>query len=391
MNKYLIKLGEISLKGLNRASFQTRLSHNIKDKILPDKCKIRSQKGRLFLEAEESVDTKKIEKALSTTFGIEGWAKCLTSDVKTIDTIIDLVFKAIDKNDYKEGSTFKVETRREDKSFPLRSYDVSCTIGEKILTTFKGTKVKLKNPDNIIYVEIRKEISVYTSSNKGVSGLPVGSSGKGISLLSGGIDSPVSSYLMAKRGMKLELLYFHAYPYTSDEAKEKVVTLAKTIAPYLNGTVLHIVSFTELELKILKNGYENQKTLMLRAAMVKASECLAKLRRADALITGEALSQVASQTIKALDFTSSMTDYLILRPLVGFCKEEIISISKQINTFETSILPYQDCCVLFSPKHPKTRPDREKMIKAYQDLNLDEEIKKAVDERETIYIKANEL
>lgn len=389
MTKYLIKLGEISLKGLNRKSFQARLINNIKEKLLPLRCAIKSQKGRLFLTSEAD-DKKRIERVLSSTFGIDGYAECRICKEKTEEALIKALQEEIENDSY-ENTLFKAEVRREDKSFPLSSYDIACRAGGVVLDKYPSAKVSLKNPQKTIYIEVRNEIYIYSSSKKGSRGLPVGSAGKGLSLLSGGIDSPVSSYLMAKRGMKEELLYFHAYPYTTDDAKNKVIALARTIAPYLQGTVLHIISFTDLENQIAKKGYENEKTLMLRAAMIKAADSLAKKRRCSCLITGEALSQVASQTLQALEFTSSFTELNILRPLIGLDKQEIIDRAKYIKTYETSILPYADCCVLFSPKHPKTKPDRDKLIKSFENLELDKIIEEAVEKRESIYIKANEF
>lgn len=392
MKRYLIKLGEISLKGQNRNVFQKRLAKNIKDKFEPYKVEIRSQKGRLFVTSDEDIPYERAKKVLSTTFGIDGWAECSSEADKTFDGLNKIIDNEINKDEWRNGKfTFKVITKREDKKFLLNSYDISCLAADKILTQNKDASVNLKNLDKILYIEVRKEIFVYSTLEKAPRGLPVGSAGQGLSLLSGGIDSPVSTYLMASRGLREELLYFHAYPYTTDEAKEKVVELARKLSPYLNGTVLHIVSFTELEIQIQKNGFEREKTLMLRASMVKAASLLAKRRHLSCLITGEALSQVASQTLEALAFTSSFTDLNILRPLVGIDKGEIIEKAKMIGTFETSILPYQDCCVLFSPKHPKTKPEKEKLIKGFEKLDLDSIIEKAVNEAESIYIKANTL
>lgn len=386
MKRYLIRLGEISLKGLNRTSFQARLVNNIKEKLLPDRVTIHSQKGRLFLITEDSVPCERVYRVLSTTFGLDGFSECHSTSDKSVKGLYELVDKIIANNFDENITNFKVDAKREDKSFPLSSYQIECEIGGKILEKYPKLKVNVKKPERVLYIEIRKEIYVYSSRERGKRGLPVGTAGKGLSLLSGGIDSPVSSYLIASRGLKLELLYFHAYPYTTDEAKQKVITLAKTIAPYLQGTVLHIVSFTELEQHIAKNGYENEKTLMLRAAMIKAADKLAHKRRCECIVTGEALSQVASQTLKALDFTSSFTPYNILRPLVGLDKAEIIERAKEIGTYEISILPYADCCVLFSPKHPKTRPQKEKLTEGFNALNLDDVIERAVETRETIYI-----
>lgn len=392
MKRYLIKLGEISLKGQNRNIFQKRLAKNIKDKFEPYTVNVASQKGRLFVTSNDDIPYEKAKKVLSTTFGLDGWAECASSNDKTKEGLDAFVTSEINKGTWLTDTfTFKIITKREDKKFPLNSYEISCLAADKILLQNPNAKVNLKNPERILYIEVRKELYIYSSLEKGIRGLPVGTAGQGLSLLSGGIDSPVSSYLMASRGLREELLYFHAYPYTTDEAKEKVVELARKLSPYLNGVVLHIVSFTELEIQIQKYGFEREKTLMLRASMIKAAEMLAKKRHLSCLVTGEALAQVASQTLEALDFTSSFTNMNILRPLVGLEKETIINYAKAIGTFETSILPYQDCCVLFSPKHPKTKPEKEKLTIGFEKLNLDEIIKKAVADAEMIYIKANSL
>lgn len=392
MKRYLIKLGEISLKGQNRNIFQKRLAKNIKDKFEPYTVNVASQKGRLFVTSNDDIPYEKAKKVLSTTFGLDGWAECASSNDKTKEGLDAFVTSEINKGTWLTDTfTFKIITKREDKKFPLTSYEISCLAADKILLQNPNAKVNLKNPERILYIEVRKELYIYSSLEKGIRGLPVGTAGQGLSLLSGGIDSPVSSYLMASRGLREELLYFHAYPYTTDEAKEKVVELARKLSPYLNGVVLHIVSFTELEIQIQKYGFEREKTLMLRASMIKAAEMLAKKRHLSCLVTGEALAQVASQTLEALDFTSSFTNMNILRPLVGLEKETIINYAKAIGTFETSILPYQDCCVLFSPKHPKTKPEKEKLTIGFEKLNLDEIIKKAVADAEMIYIKANSL
>ena len=227
---------------------------------------------------------------------------------------------------------------------------------------------------------MEKTQGVYTSQKKGIGGLPSGTAGKGILLLSGGIDSPVAGFEMAKRGVNLDCLYFHAYPYTSDEALEKVKTLAKLISPYLGGTRLFVVPFTQQQLYIRDNAYEDETTLMFRACMMQVAERLCNERGYNAIITGEALSQVASQTLPAMAFTDSMTDYLVLRPLVGMDKEEIISISKKIGTYETSILPFEDCCVIFSPKHPVTNPDKKLMTKHFEKLDMGQMLDQAVRE-----------
>ena len=250
---------------------------------------------------------------------------------------------------------------------------------------FPSLTVDLKHPDFTLHVEVRKDVYIYTDDEKGPGGLPVQTAGRAMLLLSGGIDSPVAAIRAAKRGLKVDCIYFHAYPYTSELALEKVKKLASLIAPYLGGTRLYVVPFTDGQLRIKKLSYPDETTLMFRASMMQTAEKIAKEKKATAIVTGEALSQVASQTLDAMSFTDSMTDLLVIRPLVGMDKEEIIKTAKEIGTYETSILPYEDCCVIFSPKHPVTHPIKEVSRKHYEALEMDEEIDKAIGNMETYY------
>lgn len=376
---YLIKLGEISLKGQNRALFENRLRHNIKDKLRPYHSNVVKQKGRIFFYIDPECPDEVIDKALSTTFGIIAYAEAVVCE-KNMDLIREKAEYLIKKAGLTGKESFKVQSRREDKGFELSSYQISCDLADLIHNIYPDMRVDLTNPDFVLNVEIRSEAYLYTSQKKGIGGLPSGTAGKGILLLSGGIDSPVAGFEMAKRGVNLDCLYFHAYPYTSDEALEKVKTLAKLISPYLGGTRLFVVPFTQQQLYIRDNAYEDETTLMFRACMMQVAERLCNERGYNAIITGEALSQVASQTLPAMAFTDSMTDYLVLRPLVGMDKEEIISISKKIGTYETSILPFEDCCVIFSPKHPVTNPDKKLMTKHFEKLDMGELLDQAVRE-----------
>ena len=376
---YLIKEGEISLKGLNRGLFEKRLKNNIKDKLRPYHSTTQRQKGRIFLFVDEECPRERIEKALSTTFGIVGWAEAVMCE-KRIETILEKAKELLEKFDATGIRTFKVVARREDKSFPYHSYDMACRLAEVVHEVFPSLEVDLKRPGLVLHLEIRNQAFLYTSDNPGPRGLPVGTAGRGMLLLSGGIDSPVAAYEMAKRGVKLDCLYFHAYPYTSDEALEKVKTLARTIAPHLNGTRLFVVPFTEGQLNIRDKAHEDATTLMFRASMMKLTSQVVRAEGMECIVTGEALSQVASQTLPAMAFTDSMAEYLVLRPLVGFDKEEIIGIARRIGTYETSILPYEDCCVIFSPKHPVTNPDKAQMTAHYESLGMEEFIRRALQE-----------
>ncbi len=384
-NLYLIKIGEISLKKGNRSRFEKQLRFNIKKKLRKPS-RITIQKGRFFLETDES-DIKNIQYALSTTPGLVGFTRA----VKVKKNIEDIKTAALDfANElaisYPAG-TFKIESRRADKGFKYTSYEISSLIGEYLLDSIPSLKVDVHNPDWTISIEIRDLAYIYGAQEKGTGGLPVGSAGKGMLLLSGGIDSPVAGYLMAKRGLRMDAVYFHAYPYTSDDALLKVKSLAEKIAPYLSGLSLFVVSFTDFQLLLKQKAREEEITLLMRAGMVKIAELISKNRGNICLVTGESLSQVASQTVESIRYTGSETDLTIFRPLIGMDKEDIIKIAKSIDTFETSILPFEDCCTIFSPKHPLVTPDREKLKKSFILLEGENLLKEAAEKAERIYFK----
>ena len=376
-NLYLIKEGEISLKGGNRNLFEKQLRHNIKNKIRPYHSDITKQKGRLYARFAEDVPEELIEKALKTTPGITGFARAHRAE-KSIEGIIAKAKEILPSSSFKNGESFRVTVKREDKTFPLNSHDTACELADAVFSLFPDMAVDLKHPDHILTCEIRNDVYLYTGEEKGEGGLPYATAGKGMLLLSGGIDSPVAGYMMAKRGMKLDAIYFHAYPYTSEMALEKVKKLASIIAPYLGGLRLFVVPFTDGQIHIRDNGYEEEATLMFRAAMMQTATRIAKENSGISIVTGEALSQVASQTLDAMSFTDSMTDLLVLRPLVGMDKEEIIEKAISIGSYETSILPYEDCCVVFSPKHPVTRPVKEVARRHFEELNMASIIDEAV-------------
>jgi tRNA uracil 4-sulfurtransferase len=384
-NLYLIKIGEISLKKGNRSKFEKQLRFNIKKK-LQSPSRITIQRGRFFLETEEN-NTDNIKYALSTTPGLVGFTKAEKVE-KTIDAIKNsaLNFARELVEEFPSG-TFKIESRRSDKGFEYTSYEISALIGEYILEELPSVKVDVHNPSWIINIEIRDLAYVYGSQEKGTGGLPVGSAAKAMLLLSGGIDSPVAGYLMAKRGLNLDAVYFHAYPYTSDEALEKVKTLAEKIAPYLSGLSLFIVPFTDFQLLLKQKAKEEEVTLLMRAGMVKIAEMISKERGNICLVTGESLGQVASQTVESINYTGSETELPVFRPLIGMDKEDIIKIATKIDTFETSILPYEDCCTIFSPKHPLLKPDKEKLKKSFILLEGEELLKEAASKAERIYFK----
>lgn len=380
---YLVKLGEISLKGLNRDFFEKRLKMNIKAKLKPYRNIVSKQKGRLYFEVSNECPEEQAFRAFRTTFGVVGFSKCISCE-KDIEVIKEHAAILVKEEPFACGTgTFKSETRRADKQFPMSSYEIDCELGGVVLDAYPAMKVNAKYPEKTIYCEIRDKAYLYTSPLPGPGGLPVSTAGKGMLLLSGGIDSPVAAYHMAQRGLKQECIYFHAYPYTSEQALEKVEMLASLIAPYLQGTRLHVVPFTDVQLWIRDNSPEDEHTLMFRAAMMKVANAISLLQDGTAIVTGEALSQVASQTLESMAFTDSMSDQLVLRPLVGMDKQEIMNIAKRIGTYETSILPYEDCCVIFSPKHPLVRPNKRSVTEHFEAMGIESLLEKAIEATET--------
>lgn len=386
MKLYLLRLGEISLKGLNRGFFEKKLKNNIKLRLRPYRSLIQREKGRVFINVEDDCPDERIIEILKTTFGVVGFSRAYTCN-KTFEEIKKLTETIIENEPFSEGKgSFKVLCRRADKSFPMNSYQIEAQLGGVVLDRYPMMTVDVHNPEKELHIEIREIVYIYTSPIAGPGGLPSGCAGKGLLLLSGGIDSPVAGYRMAKRGLKLDCLYFHAYPYTSEQALQKVKDLARLISPYMVGTNLIVVNFTEAELWIKDHSKEEEHTLMMRACMMKVATRIAKEREAKVLVTGEALGQVASQTLEAMCFTSSMTDIPVLRPLVGMDKQEIIDTAVKIGTYETSILPYDDCCVVFSPKHPITKPQTDIETKAFIEMQIDEILDKCINEAEVFDI-----
>ena len=376
---YIGKIGELILKGSNIKIFEKQLVRNTKAYLKDVYASVRLTAGRLYIECDEAAQ-ERVEFALNHLIGITGWAQAVIVE-KNIEAIKQEVLNEAIKARENGAKTFKLDARRSDKSFPLDHYGICCeaaelAYGQKILD------VDVKNPDVVIMIEVRDKCFVYSNRTKGRRGLPVGVSGKGLLLLSGGLDSPVAGYRMLRRGMTIDALYFHAYPYTSDEAREKVEHLAEILSYYGLRVHINTIPFTEVQMQIKKKSPENYTTLMLRLCMMKAANMLAERIGASCLITGESLGQVASQTIENMSCTESMADYPLLRPLVGTDKEEIVEIAKEIGTYETSILPYEDCCVLFSPRHPVLRSTVEEAKKIYESLEVDELVKEAFEKRE---------
>lgn len=376
---YLVKVGELTLKSGNIKDFEQRLVQNTR--LMLDGCKIRIQirAGRMYVRGP--VDSAPlIEKALHHLIGITGWAKAQQVE-KDIESLKAAVLIEAEKAFASGKKTFKIESRRADKTFPFSSYEISRLTGEVVHD--KGIlSVNVHNPDVVITVEVREKAFVYGQQNIGNRGLPCGTEGKGLLLLSGGIDSPVAGYRMLRRGMKIDCLYFHSPPYTSPEALEKVENLARRLSLYGIGTRLSIVSFTAVQQRIRESSPSNYGTLLQRMCMMKIANMLCSFIGAKAIITGESLGQVASQTIENLTVTNAYADYPVLRPLIGLDKEEIIATAKTIDTYDISILPYDDCCVLFSPKHPILKAQLQEANEIYKKMDIDELLEKEFKERE---------
>ncbi len=383
----LIKNGELTLKGLNRCNFEDILIKNIRRR-LRDLGEINVRKAQSTIYIEPKDDTFDFEEALERVkliFGIAAFSRACVCE-KTMEDIIAKSPIYLE-NDLKNVKTFKVEAKRADKQFPLTSPEICREIGGVLLGAYPHLKVDVHNPDIIIYVEIR-DYNAYVRGEQiqGAGGLPVGTAGNASILISGGIDSPVAAWCMAKRGLRLNAIHFASPPYTSPRAEQKVRTLLSRVARYSGAINLAIVPFTQIQDEIANNCPEEYFTLIMRRMMMRISERIAREKDSLALITGESLGQVASQTLPALVTTDYVCNMPVLRPLIGMDKEEIVEISRKIDTFETSILPYEDCCTVFTPKHPKTRPTLSECEKAEANLQIDALIEKAISETAYSYV-----
>jgi len=383
----LIKNGELTLKGLNRFTFEDALITNIKRHLKElGAVKIKKAQSTIFIEPVD--DDYPFEEALdrmSTVFGIAAYSRCCVVK-KDIDEILETCVPYL-KPIMENIRTFKVEAKRSDKQFPLKSPEICREVGGKLLESYPHLKVDVHNPDEIITVEIR-DYAAYIRAGQlhGAGGLPVGTAGKAAILISGGIDSPVAAWTMAKRGLALDAIHFASPPYTSPRAELKVRTLLSKVAKYCGTIKLGIVPFTKIQQEIGEKCPEEFFTLIMRRMMMRIAIKLAENQKCPALITGESLGQVASQTLPAIAVTDSVATMPVLRPLIGMDKEEIVAISRKIDTFETSILPYEDCCTVFTPKHPKTRPTIEQCIEAEKLLDIQTLVDEAVNETEYSFI-----
>ena len=376
----LVRYGEIILKGCNRPMFEDALIRNIKTAIADDGAvKITKAQATIYIEPlDDDSQTDSICEKLKKVFGIVSIVVAYRTE-KSVDAAAEEI-KTCFAKELSEAKTFKVEAKRADKKFPLKSPEICAEVGEKVLDAFPNLTVNVKEPDITLHVEMREGYGyVHIGRQKGAGGMPSGTNGKALLLLSGGIDSPVAGYMIGKRGVSLEAIHFFSYPYTSDRAKDKVMKLAKIIGGYMGGLKVHIVPFTEIQLQIRDKCPEEHLTLVMRRFMMQIAQRIAEKRHCTALITGESIGQVASQTMSALAVTDDAVTMPVFRPLIGMDKEEIVEISRKIDTFETSILPYEDCCTVFTPKHPSTKPKLNKVVASQNLLDCERLINEAVE------------
>ena len=389
---FLIKYGEIGTKGKNRYLFEDALCRQIRRSLkkVDGTFTVTKEQGRIYVDTEGEFDYEGAVEALKKVFGILWICPMLQIEDNGFDDLACKVNEYLNNVYGNEKKTFKVDARRARKNYPKNSMEINMDLGEKILDAYpEQFMVDVHKPDFYLNVEIRNKINIYSERIPGPGGMPVGTNGKATLLLSGGIDSPVAGYMIAKRGVIIDAVYFHAPPYTSDRAKQKVVDLAKLVADYSGPINLHVVNFTDIQLYIYEQCPHDELTIIMRRYMMKIAEYFALKEDSLGLITGESIGQVASQTMQSLAVTNEVCTLPVLRPLVGMDKQEIINISEKIGTYETSILPFEDCCTIFVAKHPVTKPNLKQIKKSELKLNekIDELMQTAIDTTETIWIE----
>ena len=388
---FLIKYAEIAIKGKNRYLFEDALvgqiSHALKK--VDGKFRVRKEQGRIYVDTEGEYDYDEVVGALKCVFGIVGICPVVLIEDEGFDRLVEEVLSYVDKVYPDKHFTFKVNARRARKNYPMESMEINAKLGEKILEAFPEMRVDVHHPDVVFNVEIRNQINIYSVIVPGPGGMPVGTNGKAMLLLSGGIDSPVAGYMIAKRGVAIDATYFHAPPYTSERAKQKVVDLAKIVARYSGPINLHIVNFTDIQLYIYEQCPHEELTIIMRRYMMKLAEHFAKENKCLGLITGESIGQVASQTMQSLAATNEVCTIPVYRPLIGFDKQEIVEVSEKIGAYETSILPYEDCCTIFVAKHPVTKPSLNVIHNDEKKLEekIDALMQEAIDTTEVIRIE----
>ena len=388
---FLIKYAEIGVKGKNRHLFEDALVHQIK--VSMKKCEgkfyVHKTQGRIFVEAESEFDYDEAVEHLKQVFGVWGICPVVYAEDEGFEKLAERIVDYVDKVYPDKNKTFKVNARRANKNYPKESMEINADLGEVLLNAFPEMTVDVHNPDIMLNVEIREKIYIYSEIIPGPGGMPVGTGGKAMLLLSGGIDSPVAGYMIAKRGVKIDAVYFHAPPYTSERAKQKVVDLARIVSKYTGPIYLHVINFTDIQLYIHEKCPHEELTIIMRRYMMRIAEHLAKENECLGLITGESIGQVASQTMASLVCTNEVCELPVYRPLIGFDKQEIVEVSEKIGTFETSIQPFEDCCTIFVAKHPVTKPNLKYIRRHEENLSekIDELVKTALETDELIIVE----
>lgn len=388
---FLIKYAEIGVKGKNRYLFEDRLCDQIRYALT--RCEgtfeVTKSQGRIYVNALSAFDYEETVEQLKTVFGVTGICPVVHVEDEGFEKLCADVISYINTVYSDKKFTFKVEARRARKNYPKNSMEINCDIGEVLLDAFPEMRVDVHKPDVLLRIEVREKIYIYATVIPGPGGLPVGTNGKGMLLLSGGIDSPVAGYMIAKRGVKIDAVYFNAPPYTSERATQKVVDLARIVSKYSGPIQLHIINFTDIQLYIYDQCPHDELTIIMRRYMMRIAEEIAKKNGCLGLITGESIGQVASQTMQSLMATNDVCTIPVYRPLIGFDKQEIIEVSEKIDTYETSIQPYEDCCTIFVAKHPVTKPNLNIIRKHEQNLHerIEELVEKAVAQEELIIVR----
>ena len=388
---FLIKYGEIGVKGKNRYLFEDALVRQIRYalKKTDGEFEVTKENGRIYATAVSDFDFDEAVEALKTVFGIIGICPVVQIEDNGFDDLADTVIKYFDSAYPDKHFSFKVNARRARKNYPMDSMEINMEMGGRLLDAFPELSVDVHHPDVLLQIEIRNKINIYSTEIPGPGGMPVGTAGKAMLLLSGGIDSPVAGYMVAKRGVELEATYFHAPPYTSERAKQKVIDLAKLVAKYSGPITLNVVNFTDIQLAIYEKCPHDELTIIMRRYMMRIAEELGKEGGCLGLVTGESIGQVASQTMHSLYCTNEVCTMPVFRPVIGFDKQEIIDLSEKIGTYETSIQPFEDCCTIFVAKHPVTKPNLNIIQRDEHNLDdcIDELFKTAIETTEKIRIE----
>ena len=388
---FLLKYGEIGIKGKNRYLFEDALVRQIRYalKKTDGEFEVTKENGRIYATAVSDFDFDEAVEALKTVFGIIGICPVVQIEDNGFDDLADTVIKYFDSAYPDKHFSFKVNARRARKNYPMDSMEINMEMGGRLLDAFPELSVDVHNPDVLLQIEIRNKINIYSTEIPGPGGMPVGTAGKAMLLLSGGIDSPVAGYMVAKRGVELEATYFHAPPYTSERAKQKVIDLAKLVAKYSGPITLNVVNFTDIQLAIYEKCPHDELTIIMRRYMMRIAEELGKESGCLGLVTGESIGQVASQTMHSLYCTNEVCTMPVFRPVIGFDKQEIIDLSEKIGTYETSIQPFEDCCTIFVAKHPVTKPNLNIIQRDEHNLDdcIDELFKTAIETTEKIRIE----